>query len=226
MDDYLFFFYSQGESGGSSDSPERRGMRGICSTTASAVTVRAPSGLRDGTVVSVSRRHRRAGLLIHHAGVLDAGRVLVPPAAARSGRRRRVVASSIEELSSMVSYLGVARARAARALTIARRTTEDMITTRGWTWANLGGFVGRILARFHQRGSVFYSAQFNPHSNHSQACDHERTPQSLYFVLVLHSRSRTMRAQNVRRGLIPSFAGPRAGLWPSPTRRRKKYTQT
>ena len=75
MDDYLFFFTVRGESGGSSDSPERRGMRGICSTTASAVTVRAPSGLRDGTVVSVSRRHRRAGLLIHHAGVLDAGRV-------------------------------------------------------------------------------------------------------------------------------------------------------
>ena len=40
MDDYLFFvFYSQG---GSSDSPERRGMRGICSTTASVATVRAP----------------------------------------------------------------------------------------------------------------------------------------------------------------------------------------
>ena len=27
--------------------------------------------------MGVSRRHRRAGLLIHHAGVLDAGRVLV-----------------------------------------------------------------------------------------------------------------------------------------------------
>ena len=164
MDDYLFFFFTvRGESGGSSDSPERRGMRGICSTTASAVTVRAPSGLRDGTVVSVSRRHRRAGLLIHHAGVLDAGRVLRPN-------------------SSTFSPATLLRAKGRR----------------------------------HGEGRVAIARQ---------ACDHERTPQSLYFVLVLHSRSRTMRAQNVRRGLIPSFAAPRAGLWPSPARRRRKYTQ-
>ena len=32
MEGYLFFFTVRGESGGSSDSPERRGMRGICST--------------------------------------------------------------------------------------------------------------------------------------------------------------------------------------------------
>ena len=109
MDDYyyFFFFYSQG---GSSDSPERRGMRGICSTTTSAVTVRAPSGLRDGTVVSVSRRHRRAGLLIHHAGVLDAGRVL----------RLKI---------NLVSYLRWCVARAREAFAIAawhlRKTFND-----------------------------------------------------------------------------------------------------
>ena len=98
MDDYLFcfFFTVRGESGGSSDSPERRGMRGICSTTASAVTVRAPSGLRDGTVVSVSRRHRRAGLLIHHAGVLDAGRVLAPPAAEAMPLTAVIAASGVD----------------------------------------------------------------------------------------------------------------------------------
>ena len=43
---------------------------------------------RRARVLGVSRRHRRAGLFIHHAGVLDAGRVLRPPAAARSDRRR------------------------------------------------------------------------------------------------------------------------------------------
>ena len=42
---------------------------------------------------------------------------------------------------NLVSYLWCSARAAARALAIARSTTEDMITTRGWTWANLGGFI-------------------------------------------------------------------------------------
>ncbi len=42
---------------------------------------------------------------------------------------------------NLVSYLWCSARAAARALAIARCTTEDMITTLGWTWANLGGFI-------------------------------------------------------------------------------------
>ena len=170
VDDYLFFFYSQGESGGSSDSPERRGMRGICSTTASVATVRTPFRTpgRDRCQRLPAAPPRRA---------------LNPPR--RRPRRRPGLGAAGGRMGSSFSPATLLRAK------------------------------GRRPYR-HGEGRVAIARQ---------ACDHERTPQSLYFVLVLHSRSRTMRAQNVRRGLIPSFAAPRAGLWPSPTRRRRKYTQ-
>ena len=78
MDDYLFFLL---QSGGS-DSPGRRGMtKGYVAPRQAWRRFARPSGLRDGTVVSVSRRHRRAGLLISTTSRSQRDRVLgaTPP---------------------------------------------------------------------------------------------------------------------------------------------------
>ena len=102
MDDYLFFFTVRGESGGSSDSPERRGMRGICSTTAR----RANRELRRAVDEERPRRGRRG---LQRAAECVAG----------DRRARARAAESKNQLGFISPLVRSARARGVRNSSVA-----------------------------------------------------------------------------------------------------------
>ena len=157
MDDYLFFLL---QSGGS-DSPGRRGMtKGYVAPRQAWRRFARPEFGRDRgqrlpaapprRALNPPRRRprRRPGLNIEGGRTASSTGRGNEECAARPTRpsesrvwvawtRGRSRGARPRLKINLVSYLGVARARAARALTIARSTTEDMITTRGWTCANL-----------------------------------------------------------------------------------------
>ncbi len=137
MDDYYYYFLTVR---GERLARTPRDDKGICSTTASAVTVRAP-GVRTGPW-SASPGGTRAGLLIHHAG----GRAKwTPTACGRLVENVDGLAGSLNPVASRAargqrwlnfgfntdSYIWCSARTSARASRASARNSKSIITMRG-----------------------------------------------------------------------------------------------